>query len=77
VTGRITAGTSWFVWTLLMMRRERISALLAIGRNGFTYFIMGGTMTGLVWLSYFSALNIGRVALVAPIASSYSLLTIV
>ncbi len=71
----VTAGTSWCILTLLMMKRGRVRALINIGKNGLTYFIMGGTMTCVAWLSYFSALNIGRVALVAPIANSYSLVT--
>jgi DME family drug/metabolite transporter len=71
----ITAGTSWCVLTLLMMRRERVRGLMKIGKKGLTYFVMGGAMTCIAWLSYFSALNIGRVALVAPIVGSYSLVT--
>jgi uncharacterized membrane protein len=71
----VTAGTSWCILTLLMMRGGQVRALINIGRKGLTYFVMGGTMTCVAWLSYFSALNIGRVALVAPIASSYLLVT--
>ena len=71
----VTAGTSWCILTLLMMKRGRVRALIKVSKNGLTYFIMGGMMTCVAWLSYFSALNIGRVALVAPIANSYSLLT--
>ena len=71
----VTAGTSWCILTLLMMKQGRVRALIDVSRNGLTYFILGGTMTCVAWLSYFSALNIGRVALVAPIANSYSLLT--
>jgi DME family drug/metabolite transporter len=71
----VTAGTSWCILTLLMMRRERVRALINIGRNGLTCFIIGGAMTCVAWLSFFSALKIGRLALVAPIASCYSLVT--
>ena len=71
----VTAGTSWCVLTFLLMRRERVRGLINIGKKGLTYFVMGGAMTCVAWLSFFSALNIGRVTLVAPIASSYSLVT--
>lgn len=71
----VTAGTSWCILTFFMLKRGRVRALINVSKNGITYFIMGGTMTCVAWLSYFSALNVGRVALVSPIGNCYSLVT--
>ena len=37
---------------------------------------MGGISTCIGWLALFSALNIGKVVIVTPIATSYSLVTL-
>ncbi len=72
----ITSGTSWIILVVLMMTGRQMRNLTRIGRNGLLYFTLGGVMTCVAWLSLFSALNIGKVALVSPIANSYSLATL-
>lgn len=71
----ITAGTSWIILAMLMMTGGQVRNLTRMGTNGLIYFTLGGVMTCVAWFSLFSALNVGRVALVSPIANSYSLAT--
>jgi len=72
----VTSGTSWIILLLLLLFSREIKGLARIGRNGLAYFMMGGVMTCVAWFSIFSALNIGNISLVAPIANSYSLVTL-
>jgi transporter family protein len=50
--------------------------LAQVKKRSFIYFFLGGCATCIAWLSFFHALNIGRVAIVTPIATSYSLFTL-
>lgn len=71
----ITSCTSWIILSILMLTGGHTGNLARMGKKGLSYFILAGVMTCVAWLSLFSALNIGRVALVSPVANSYSLAT--
>jgi uncharacterized membrane protein len=72
----ITSGTSWCILAIFLTRSGNVKRLSQIKRQSFTYFVMAGGATCIAWLSFFYALNTGRVVYVAPIVSTYSLLTL-
>ncbi len=72
----ITLGTSWCMITIFLFTSGSAKRLFQVKKQSFIYFIMGGISTCIGWLALFSALNIGKVVIVTPIATSYSLVTL-
>jgi uncharacterized membrane protein len=72
----LTSGTSWCIITIILTTSGNMKQLAQVKRRSFIYFFLGGCATCIAWLSFFHALNIGRVAIVTPIATSYSLFTL-
>jgi uncharacterized membrane protein len=73
----LTLGTSWFLITLFLFTSGSAKGLFQIRKQSFFYFIIAGIATCTGWLALFHALNIGKVIIVSPIATSYSLVTLV
>ena len=71
-----TSGMSWCLLTLFLITSGNTKRLLQVKKKSFIYFLTGGVVTCVAWLSFFHALSIGKVVIVAPIASSYSLFTL-
>jgi len=72
----VTSGTSWCILALLLTTSGNAQKLYQIKKESFIYFAIGGGVTCIAWLSLFHALNIGKVVIVTPIASTYSLFTL-
>ena len=72
----LTSGTSWCIITIILTTSGNTKRLVQVKKPSFIYFAVGGCTTCIAWLSFFHALNIGRVAIVTPIATSYSLFTL-
>ncbi len=72
----LTSGTSWVILIIALTTSGNMKQLAQVKKQGFIYFFLGGCATCIAWLSFFHALNIGRVAIVTPIATSYSLFTL-
>ncbi len=71
-----TSGTSWGILAIILMTSNNFKNLFQVKKKSFIYFVIGGCLTCIGWLSFFHALNIGKVVIVAPIVDSYSLLTL-
>jgi uncharacterized membrane protein len=72
----VTSGTSWCIFAVTLMVRGNVQNLYRIRRRSLIYFILGGVLTCVAWLAAFTALSIGRVSIVTPIATCYSLITL-
>jgi uncharacterized membrane protein len=72
----LTSGTSWCIITIILTTSGNMKKLAQVKRRSFIYFFLGGCATCIAWLSFFHALDKGRVAIVTPIATSYSLFTL-
>jgi uncharacterized membrane protein len=72
----LTSGTSWCILTIVLTTSGNIKSLAQVKKRSLIYFGFGGCATCIAWLSFFHALDIGRVAVVTPIATSYSLVTL-
>jgi transporter family protein len=57
--------------------RSGVSGIQNISRTAMTFLILSGIATGLSWLAYFKALQIGKASQVAPIDKSSLVLTII
>ena len=62
-------------WGIVWARGE-IGGLQQIAPNSFLFLILSGIATGLSWLCYFRALQLGNASLVAPIDKSGLVLTL-
>jgi len=71
-----TSGTSWLILTVSLVAGGHVNQLSKVTRQSFIYFLLGGGATCVAWYSLFNALHIGRVSIVTPIATSYSLVTL-
>jgi drug/metabolite transporter, DME family len=71
-----TSGTSWCIFMIAMMKSRNRKALFEVKKESLVYFLLGGVTTCIGWFALFSALNIGKVSIVTPIATSYSLVTL-
>lgn len=54
------------VWAIAIATREA-GAITALGRRHWLFLILSGLATGLSWLCYFRALQLGEASRVAPI----------
>jgi uncharacterized membrane protein len=71
-----TSGTSWLILTTSLVAGGHVKELSKVTRQSFIYFLLGGGATCVAWYSLFNALHIGKVSIVTPIATSYSLVTL-
>ena len=71
-----TSGTSWLILTASLVAGGHVNQLSKVTRQSFIYFLLGGGATCVAWYSLFNALHIGKVSIVTPIATSYSLVTL-
>jgi uncharacterized membrane protein len=67
---------SWCLLALFLSTSGNTERLFQVKKKSFIYFFMGGVVTCVAWLSFFHALSIGKVVIVTPIASTYSLFTL-
>ncbi len=72
----VTLGTSWCLITIFLFTSGNAKGLFQVKKESLIYFVMGGIATCIGWLALFHALNIGKVIIVSPIATSYSLVTL-
>ena len=72
----ITSGTSWVILTVALLAGGHVKQLSQVTKQSFIYFLLGGLATCIAWYSFFNALHIGKVSIVTPIATSYSLVTL-
>jgi len=61
-----TTVVLFFTWTIVLALNTH-RGLPAIGRRSWIFLVLSGLCTGLSWLCYFRALQIGPVSSVAPI----------
>jgi len=71
-----TSGTSWCIFMIALIKSGNRKDLFQVKKQSLIYFILGGVATCIGWFSLFTALSIGRVTIVTPIATSYSLVTL-
>jgi transporter family protein len=55
-----------FSWSIVLAT-SKVSEFWSIGRKGWIFLVLSGIATGLSWLCYFRALQLGEVSKVAPI----------
>lgn len=55
-----------FAWAIVFFKGNH-KELKSISKKGYLFLIFSGVATGLSWLCYFAALEIGKVSVVAPI----------
>jgi uncharacterized membrane protein len=72
-----TSGTSWLIFAALLARGGNGAKLLQIKKRSLLYFVMGGCVTCVGWFCLFQALSIGRVSIVTPVATSYSVIILI
>ena len=53
-------------WAIVFTRQEH-KAILSLSKNTWIFLILSGLATGLSWIFYFKALQLGKVAQVAPL----------
>ncbi|HRD07440.1 MAG: EamA family transporter [Saprospiraceae bacterium] len=71
-----TVVVLFLIWTLVFIRGET-KLINQLTRENWFYLIISGLATGLSWLFYFKALQLGKVSLVAPIDKLSVALTLV
>jgi transporter family protein len=65
-TGVRTIVILLFAWLIVFLRGEH-HALAMVSRRSFVFLILSGCATGISWLAYFKALQLGPASRVAPI----------
>jgi len=71
-----TSGTSWCIFMITLLNGGNRKALFEVKKQSLIYFLLGGVTTCIGWFALFTALSIGKVTIVTPIATSYSLVTL-
>jgi len=71
-----TVVVLFLIWTLVFIRGET-KLINQLTRENWIYLFISGLATGLSWLFYFKALQLGKVSLVAPIDKLSVALTLV
>jgi transporter family protein len=56
-------------WGIVFMRGEHVQ-MASIGRRTLLFLVLSGVATGLSWLCYFRALQLGKASAVAPVDKS-------
>jgi uncharacterized membrane protein len=67
---------TFFAWTIVGVTGER-RALAGISRRSVVFLVLSGVATGVSWLAYFRALQLGQASRVSPIDKLSLPLTIV
>jgi transporter family protein len=70
-----TAVVLLIAWGIVFFR-GRASEVTALSRHALVFLVLSGVATGLSWLFYFRALQLGKVSLVAPIDKASLALTV-
>lgn len=65
-----------FAWTIVFARGEH-QQLSAVSRRSLVFLVLSGIATGLSWLAYFRALQLGAASRVQPIDKLSLVLTLV
>jgi uncharacterized membrane protein len=76
VGATVTSGTSWVVTLVFLIATGNWHGLFAVKKESLGFFAVAGAMTSLGWCALFYALQLGTVSVVIPIATSYSLVTL-
>src|SRR6202035_1466069 len=63
-------------WGIVLARNEQ-KQLNTISKHSFLFLVISGLATGLSWIFYFKALQIGKVSQVAPVDKLSVALTII
>ena len=71
-----TSGTSWCIFMIALLKGGNRKVLFEVKKQSLVYFLLGGVTTCIGWFALFTALSIGKVSIVTPIATSYSLVTL-
>ena len=71
-----TSATSWLIILVTVSASGNLRRLREVKRGSLACFLAGGCLTCIGWYALFHALHIGRVSIVTPIATSYSLITL-
>ncbi len=75
-TGIRTVVVLIMIWSLLLLRGE-VRGLSSLSRQNLIFLCLSGIATGLSWLFYFKAIQLGNISQVAPIDKLSVALTIV
>jgi transporter family protein len=65
----------FIAWSVVLYNGE-VKGLVTIPRQGLIFLVLSGITTGLSWLFYFKALQLGKVSQVAPVDKLSVALTI-
>lgn len=75
-TGIRTVVILIMIWTIILTRGES-KGISALSKQNIIFLVVSGVATGLSWLFYFKALQLGNVSQVAPIDKLSVALTII
>lgn len=75
-TGIRTIVILVMIWCIVLVRGEA-KDMGALSRQGLLFLVLSGLATGLSWLCYFKAMQLGQVSQVAPLDKLSVALTIV
>jgi bacterial/archaeal transporter family protein len=65
-----------FAWAIVLFQRT-YREMKKITKKGYLFLVLSGAATGLSWLCYFAAIEIGEVSVVAPIDKSSVVITMI
>ena len=71
-----TSATSWLVILITVSASGNLARWREVKKESLFCFLIGGCLTCIGWYALFHALHIGRVSIITPIATSYSLITL-
>jgi len=72
-----TSGTSWCIFVIALLARGNVKSVYHQMKSiSLVFFMLGGVATCIGWFALFHALDLGRVSIVTPIATSNSLVTL-
>ena len=75
-TGIRTIVVLIMIWTIILTKGEA-KGMSSISKQSLTFLVISGIATGLSWLFYFKALQLGNVSQVAPVDKLSVALTII
>jgi transporter family protein len=64
-------------WTLVFFKGNVVLLTSSLNKNNIIFIVLSGIATGLSWLFYFKALQLGKVSQVAPVDKLSVALTII
>jgi transporter family protein len=65
-----------FAWAIVFFQGT-YKKMKQISKRGYLFLVLSGAATGLSWLCYFAAIEIGKVSIVAPIDKSSVVITMI